>query len=743
MKAKLNFATTLLLLAVGLVFSGAGAEDEPFNLVNLTLGSADFGSGDLQQLALTPEGLQLEPDSAYGHFTSLPIEASIPFNALVPTWTAQIPEGANLTLQLRTAPSSGDWSEWFTLALNDDWMEPDDQALMGQMIAVPAVDVTHEWIQVKAAFSRYGNEPSALLNEITLTLIDTTRGPTADELVARQRVADGSKSEQALSGYPKPFVISRDIWCTDPACDYSNGLEYEPVTHLILHHTVSSNSSSDWAATVRAIWSFHTFTRGWGDIGYNYLVDMNGVLYEGHLGGDDVVGTHAAGANAGSMALALIGTFTATSPGISPPAAMRNSAADLFAWKADQKDIDVYDASYLPNMSWGLPHLMGHRDVYGTTQCPGDQAHVLLPWLRDEVARRIGFYSPNIYYDELDGSFIKHGDDYWYTPPYGCGFKGHAYYTWSTTDPGYSTNWAEWRPSIAEGGFYTVEVYAPYCRTGEPETLGATYKVTHSDGTATVIVNQQAHIGTWMSLGDYFFNAGNSANIQLKDLTTTDSGRGVWFDAIRLRPVIGVRNMTPASGQWITQRNVTFSWNVSSPSSVSSTRIRVATDAGLSNLIVNKTLSGSATSYSHTFDRDYSKLYWQVKLTTNSGYTSSSAIQQTGVDTQPPSTSLRAIYLLKSGRFVLSIQGSDAISGIAGYNVDYRPQGGSWGSLYRNATSSTLSFTPSPGDNQVYEFRSQAVDVAGLVEPFPSKAELSTGDAIFLPHGIIFPLIFH
>ncbi|HET6443399.1 MAG TPA: hypothetical protein VFI27_02375 [candidate division Zixibacteria bacterium] len=51
---------------------------------------------------------------------------------------------------------------------------------------------------------------------------------------------------------------------------------------------MSNNSSSDWAAVARAIWYFQTFTRGWGDIGYNYLVDMNGALYEGHLGGDDV-----------------------------------------------------------------------------------------------------------------------------------------------------------------------------------------------------------------------------------------------------------------------------------------------------------------------------------------------------------------------------------------------------------------------------------------------------------------------
>jgi hypothetical protein len=104
---------------------------------------------------------------------------------------------------------------------------------------------------------------------------------------------------ESVADYPKPFVVSRDAWCTHADCDYTDGLEYHPVSHLIVHHTVSNNSSSDWPAVVRAIWNFHTYGRGWGDIGYNYLVDPNGVIYEGHNGGDNVVGTHASGGQQG------------------------------------------------------------------------------------------------------------------------------------------------------------------------------------------------------------------------------------------------------------------------------------------------------------------------------------------------------------------------------------------------------------------------------------------------------------
>ena len=148
MKAQRNIATVLLLLLLGSAFSGAGAEDGSFVMADLSVNGADFAAGLRPHLVLTPEGLALETGRTNGSFTSPVLQAPIPFNALVPTWTAQVPEDSDLTLRLRTAPVSGTWSEWVTLALNDDWMEPGDTAQMGQMIVVPAVDVNHRRIQV-------------------------------------------------------------------------------------------------------------------------------------------------------------------------------------------------------------------------------------------------------------------------------------------------------------------------------------------------------------------------------------------------------------------------------------------------------------------------------------------------------------------------------------------------------------------------------------------------------------------
>ena len=156
------------------------------------------------------------------------------------------------------------------------------------------------------------------LQEFTLTFIDSTAGPTMEEMLAQQAKLDAAqRPSNAPDSYPRPSVISRTVWCIYADCTYTAGLEYSPATHLIVHHTVSSNDNTNWVATVRAIWNYHTYTQNWGDIGYNYLIDPNGIIYEGHLNADylnlDVIGTHASAANAGGLGTALLGTFT-TSP---------------------------------------------------------------------------------------------------------------------------------------------------------------------------------------------------------------------------------------------------------------------------------------------------------------------------------------------------------------------------------------------------------------------------------------------
>jgi len=748
MKLYQTFTFAVLLLLINWPAYGDGST---IRSRDLWLSATDFSLGTGENIRVTAAGLTLASGQFSGQYSSPVITAAIPFNLLVPQWESDLPAGSSLSIWLRTANRQGVWSDWYELHESHDMTLPEDIVIIGDFIAVPAVDKTHTQFQYSVSFQQLSDEPP-LLRQMGFTFIDATAGPSLDELIAQQEALNQSlPAPSSADAFPKPFVLSRAVWCIHEACNYTEGLEYVPVTHLVVHHTVSSNSTTDWLANVRAIWHFHTFTRGWGDIGYNYLVDPNGVLYEGHLGGDNVVGTHAGGGNRGTMGLALLGTFTS----VNPPPAMMNAAANILAWKADRRGIDVYSASRLPavsgNVGWGLPHLMGHRDVQGVsyTSCPGDAAHGLLPWLRDEVATRLNFVSPYVYIDELSSAFTKSAAN-WYTPPGGCGFKGHAYYTWSTTDPGQSANWGEWRLNLPVSGRYEISVYAPYCITGRAETRGARYNIHHAGGSTVRIVSHDANVGTWMVLGNFDFVAGQDNRIYLSDLTTTDSGLGVWFDAIRWRPSVDIPAMTvtntaPPHLSIHSTRTINFAWQRANSVAVSAVQLQASTSPDFSTLLLAADLSADANSHTHTFSQDFAELYWRIKMTTYLHGVVYSAPTRLTIDTVPPVSAVHGIYELPHNRFVIAWSGDGTGTAIASYNIDYRADNsGTWVRWLTNTQWSGALFIPPTGNghNPVYWFRSQAFDAAGNQEPVhPGSGDGHTGEAIFLDYSIILPII--
>lgn len=760
-------AALLAAMLIGLVsaaqpVAGSQQPDAPRDpMADLVLSAVELQADAEKGTSIIGEELlPTTPDTVTATFTTQSIEAPIPFNALVPQWSGDAAD--SIELRVRTGPDGLAWGDWVPVHANHDWMDEGAGEIVGEMVLVPAAGQTHRFVQIQVIFAP--TDLTALLEELTpetveasptlrqlrLTFLDTTGGPTAGELIDLQQELDEQQGllPESSDAYPKPFVVSRAAWCQHADCNRTDGLEYRTVSHLIVHHTVSNNSSTDWPAVVRAIWNFHTYGRGWGDIGYNYLVDPNGVIYEGHRGGDDVIGTHASGANAGSMAASLLGNFTAAPTGIRPPQPMLNSLVELLAWKADQRDINVFDASdTLPNIDWGLPHLMGHRDVYGTTECPGDQAHLLIPWLRDQIAGKLGQTDPFIYADNNTPAFTKSSSGNWFVPIYLCGFNNHAWYTWTTTGSG--DQWGEWRPNVPAAGRYRIDVYAPYCRTGRNETTSATYTIRHADGTSTRTVNQQARVGLWTTLGEYNLNAGNGNVIRLTD-QAGDNDLGLWFDAIRLLPLSvpppppmpTATNVDPPRDIWRNNRNVAFSWQVTEPQQVYFTTLQVATDAAFLNVLVNQSWWGVVTSHTHPFAADYPDLYWRVLLSRQNAPIVSSPPTHFRLDATPPQTAVRSpiYYVPGSGRFAVQWGGSDATAGIARYHIDIRPAGQSWTRWLSDTPLTGADFVP-PNPALAYEFRSRGIDAAGNVEPAGNSPDASTATAVALGQTIRVPFI--
>ena len=234
-----------------------------------------------------------------------------------------------------------------------------------------------------------------------LTVLGLTDGRTTTTRSAPGQPADAATTE--------PPVVSRSAWGADP--QYMTWAPaFYPTKKLIVHHTDTSNSYADQAGAesqIRSIYYYHAVTQGWGDIGYNFLVDKFGNVYEGRYSrdyqganpsGDDaagngVTGAHTQGWNSGTVGIAMLGTFT--DQDVTPAA--RQALESMLAWEANRNGIDPQATQPFTNPVSGAttttPNIAGHRD-YAATACPGETFYASLPTIRADVAARISGGTP-------------------------------------------------------------------------------------------------------------------------------------------------------------------------------------------------------------------------------------------------------------------------------------------------------------------------------------------------------------
>jgi flagellar hook assembly protein FlgD len=211
---------------------------------------------------------------------------------------------------------------------------------------------------------------------------------------------------RAVDSADQPPIVSRAAWHAEEEIVRATPL-IAPVLRLaIVHHTAGTNNytRAQAAAIVRGIEIYHVQGNGWNDIGYNFLVDRFGTIYEGRGGGIDknVVGAHALGFNVGTVGVALIGNLTSAVP----TAAQQAALVRLLAWRLDVAHIDpqstvVYtsggNAKFRAGKVVTLRAISGHRDT-GPTECPGDAAYAVLPSIIKRVAATglPKLYSPTV-----------------------------------------------------------------------------------------------------------------------------------------------------------------------------------------------------------------------------------------------------------------------------------------------------------------------------------------------------------
>ncbi|MET8957245.1 peptidoglycan recognition protein family protein [Streptomyces sp. NPDC004393] len=232
----------------------------------------------------------------------------------------------------------------------------------------------------------------------SLTLM--TCASRVEQTVALQRSYPVEARSAALHQAPRPRIVPRSAWTGGGLPGQPSPRYDDKVIAVFVHHTDSPNryACADVPRIIRALDAGQIGNRRWDDIGYNFLVDRCGIIYEGRAGGVErpVTGAHTLGFNHRTAGIAAIGTFTA---GVPVPRAMTDAIAALAAWKLGLADIDPRTKVRLVSSSGKslykegaavmLPALAAHRDGYATS-CPGAALSALLPAIRERAAHLQG-----------------------------------------------------------------------------------------------------------------------------------------------------------------------------------------------------------------------------------------------------------------------------------------------------------------------------------------------------------------
>jgi len=306
------------------------------------------------------------------------------FTALGVTW--QRGEGR---VHARWRRETGGWTEWRRLPRLTHGPDRGSPEAVGTRAATDLV-----WTGPSDAVQL---ELDGDQSDPMLALLRPRRRPT-DRVVGRHASTRTDEVSARREGVvPMPGLLYRRAWGPDPRLRNGRPVYNDRIRQVHVHHTVNSNDyrRADVPGMIRAMYRYHTRSLGWSDIGYNFLVDRFGRLWEGRAGGPRraVRGAHTLGFNHASVGVAAIGNFETKRVG----KPMIRALVRVAAWKLDagngrpRRTIWIRsDGSdrYPDGRLVELPTIDGHRDT-NETACPGRHLYRALPMVRRRTARRM------------------------------------------------------------------------------------------------------------------------------------------------------------------------------------------------------------------------------------------------------------------------------------------------------------------------------------------------------------------
>ena len=275
--------------------------------------------------------------------------------------------------QIRTLTGAA-WGEWQTL----DTEEADGPDLAEATTAAAATAAIR------------GTSPYVVAGASKFEVRSLTTGPTAPLAATVQVIDPGTSSADSIQPTPgaamaataKPAISTRAAWGAKESLRRVAPV-YGQVKLGFIHHTVSSNTytAAQVPAMIRGMYAYHVQSLGWNDIGYNFLIDRFGRIWEGRYGGMSraVVGAQTLHYNAVSTGVSAIGNFDVAKP----PQAVTKAFQRILAWKLSLSGLPAKGTVVAKGKSF--QRISGHRDGFATA-CPGKFLYAKLPEIRTGAA---------------------------------------------------------------------------------------------------------------------------------------------------------------------------------------------------------------------------------------------------------------------------------------------------------------------------------------------------------------------
>jgi N-acetylmuramoyl-L-alanine amidase-like protein len=340
------------------------------------------------------------------------------FELLGATWRPGGP--ADLTVLVRTHGEHG-WTGWTPLDEADQ--APADEAQGAGDGKAERIGTEPLWTGPSDGYQvRVDLRSGSLPQDLRVDLIDP------GDSRADSTVGQGAPAASAAAAVSQPRIYSRAEWGADERLRSGSPTYMSTIKAGFVHHTAGTNgyAAADVPKILRGIYAYHTKSSGWSDIGYNFLVDRFGRIWEGRYGGitKAVKGAHAGGFNNYSFGVSAIGNYDT----VAAPPAMVDAIARVMAWKLSLFYRDPLGSTtlvsegggtskYAAGRSVALRTINAHRDV-GYTACPGRYLFGYMNTVRSKAASYLGqgLVSPSVTVGTTAAtvkSGVLHSDQTW------------------------------------------------------------------------------------------------------------------------------------------------------------------------------------------------------------------------------------------------------------------------------------------------------------------------------------------